>query len=326
MASLLTNDERRVAIRPWMARSLPDLAQGEQYDGALVSVGYEPRSAAIGVALGSRAGHKVAVEFPEQRTESYMRSLKLLSDEGFALSQHWEAKFPAFAAEWLDGLACRPAHARVAVDVSSMNRKRIAAIVEALAHVRPVASLTVDLLYAPAQLTLPPGLPEGVLSIAPVSSYFAGELQADASTVGLVGVGYEPNKAAGALSSLEIPCGTIYIPSDTDAEIHAAVLQANRGLLEGADEHEQVEYDVLDPFDCITRLEGRSHSLLRAGDVPAIIPLGPKIFALSGCIVAAIHHPQVQVWRASFDANEHPLEREPDGSACGVTVHIEPTR
>jgi hypothetical protein len=164
-----------------------------------------------------------------------------------------------------------------------------------------------------------------VITLAPVSTYFAGELQPHPSTVGLVGVGYEPNKAAGVLNNLEIPCGAVYLPNGPDERIAPAVLAANRGLLDSADKHERIEYEILDPFDCITRLEGRSRALLRVGEVPAIIPLGPKIFALSACIVAAMHHPQIQVWRASFDADEHAMERRSDGSVCGVSVEISPT-
>jgi hypothetical protein len=326
VTSLLSGSDRRVSIRPWQARTLQELAAGEGYDTLLASVGYEPRSVAVGGALRELAHEKVAVQFSEQQTDSYRRSLENLSAAGFQINDEWDARFPGFVMSWLDGLSQRGGDLRIAIDVSSMNRKRIAAVVEALAAVKPIGSLSVDLLYAPAVLQVPPGLPDGVLSIAPVSPFFAGELHPGASTVALVGVGYEPHKAAGALNSLEIPCSAVYVPDAPDASFMTAVLSANSGLLEGADKHERVRYDLLDPFDCLVRLDGRCHALLRAGEVPAILPLGPKVFALCACLVAAIHHPQVQVWRASFDADELALEREADGSVCGVNVLIEAAR
>ena len=322
--SLRSDDSRRVSILPWHERLLDDLEQGEIYHGLLASVGYEPRSTVIGLALQGRAIHRTAVEFPKQQTESYKVSRVLLEGAGFEINQRWEKQFAPFVAGWLSALAKRTEHVRVAIDVSSMNRTRIAAVIETLARTRPVVGLTADLLYAPAELKLPPGLPEGVLSIKLVSPYFAGELAPGAITVGLLGIGYEPNKAAGALNSLEIPCGAIYIPNAPNQEIRSAVLDANRGLLDAGEEREQVDYGILDPFDCIARLEGRSHALLHAGDVPAIIPLGPKIFAVSGCIAAALNHPRVQVWRASFNEKEHSLKREADGTVCGVSVQLEP--
>ena len=72
------------------------------------------------------------------------------------------------------------------------------------------------------------------------------------------------------------------------------------------------------PFDCVMRLDGRVNGLLHLGEVPALVPLGPKIFALSECIVAAMHHPFVAVWRASFDTDERPIPRRDEGVVCGI--------
>ena len=325
-SGLVSDGQRRVGIRPWETRSIESLADGERYDGLLTSVGYEPRSCAIAEVLGPLSGRNVAVEFAEQRTSSYMRSLEHFERAGFAISRDWDGSFMPFVHDWLVELAALPHSVRVAIDVSSMNRKRIAAVVEVLAALRPAFALTAELLYAPARVDPPAGLPEGVITLAPVSAYFAGELQPAATAVGLIGVGYEPNKAAGALSNLEIPCAGVYVPNGPDDQLRPAVLEANRGLLESADEHEQIEYEILDPFDCISRLEGHSRALLRSDAVPVIIPLGPKIFALSSCIVAAIHHPRIQVWRASFDSGEEAVERVADGSVCGVAIDLAPAR
>lgn len=325
MSGLISDGERRVAIQPWETDTIAGLADIPEYDGFLASVGYEPRSCSIAEVLGSRAGAKVAVEFADQRTESYMESLDAFRDYGFHISREWDDAFLTYVTGWVSEIATRPGASTVAIDISSMNRKRIAAIVEVLSNLPSETSLTADLLYAPAVLNRPEGLPDGVITLAPVSAFFAGDLQPHRTAVGLVGVGYEPNKAAGALNSLEIPCGALYVPDSPDEKVREAVLSANRGLLGGADDHVLIEYEVLDPFDCVQRLEGRSRALLSVDAIPVIIPLGPKIFALSGCIVAAIHHPRVQVWRASFDADEHAMKRVADGSLCGLRIVLEPS-
>jgi hypothetical protein len=203
-----------------------------------------------------------------------------------------------------------------------MNRVRIAAVVQALAEVTPRGAVAVEFLYAPAVFDPPQALPEGVITLAPVSAYFSGDLQPGSTPVALVGVGYEPNKAAGALSNLEIPGGAAYIPTGPDERFRAAVLDANRGLLEGSEPPEQIDYEVLDPFDCIDALDGAARALLQGDAAPVLIPLGPKIFALSSCITAALHHPRVQVWRASFNAGEHAIEREADKWVCGIEVEV----
>lgn len=322
MTRLRSDADRRIAIEPWRVRKLTELADATSYHALLASVGYEPRSCAVAEAIGPVCGEKVAVEFRDQRTPSYMRSLEVFQTLGFATNQHWEDEFLPYVENWLNRVVAEHPRAHVAVDVSSMNRKRIAAVVEVLAALSPGGALTVDLLYVPALFHTPPALPDSVLSLKPVSSHFSGELRAHATAVGLVGVGFEPNKAAGALNSLEIPCGAVFIPESPDERFLPAVLTANTGLLDGSERLNRVHYDVTDPFDCIARLEGRTHALLRSGEAPAIIPLGPKIFALSACIVAAMHHPYVQVWRASFGTEEHAVERMADEWVCGVSVQI----
>jgi hypothetical protein len=150
---LVSDQERRVAISPWPARTIEELSACGPYDGVLASVGYEPRSFAIAERLGPISSKGIAVEFPEQRTASYLQSLANFKARGFTVNQSWDEAFTPFVAEWLGELAERPRGSRVAIDVSSMDRKRIATIVEGLAGLIPAVGLHADLLYAPALLS-----------------------------------------------------------------------------------------------------------------------------------------------------------------------------
>jgi hypothetical protein len=328
--ALVTDRKRRVSVRPWRTRTLNELAADElaaddRYDAVLASVGYEPRSFAVAEKLAPLTKRRVAVEFAAQRTQSYDVSLEKFRAADFEVRQDWDDAFMPFLLDWLHELAASARPTRVAVDVSSMNRKRIAAVVEVLAALRPMDTLTADILYAPALFNPPAGLPHGIVTLAPVSSYFAGELQAGASAVALLGMGYEPEKAVGALTNLEVACAGVYVPTSPNRRVKPAVIEANRAVLEGAEAHGRFDcYEILDPLDCIKRLDGHSRMLLAADHAPMIIPLGPKIFALSSCIVAAMHYPEIQVWRASFDADEEAIERVADGMVCGVTVELAP--
>ncbi len=328
MKPLISDDRRRVSISPWPARKLSELQSGYPIDGLLTSVGYEPRSYALACALarsdGSDGGSRVAVEFRDQRTPSYRRSLEWFERHAFQIGRDWDGGFLHCCKRWLEEIVTTHDNARIVIDVSSMNRKRIAAVVEALAGLLSDNTVTVDLLYVPACFQPPSGLPDRVLSLGPVSSYFAGQLQTHLASVAFVGVGYEPHKAAGALQSMEISCEAVYVPDGPDGRFYQSVIDANPSLLGGANEHTATRYKVTDPFECVMHLDGRTRAALQVGNVPTLLPLGPKIFALSSCLVGAMSFPQVPVWRASFDAQEEPIERTAGEWVCGLTVQLSP--
>ncbi|HEU5142265.1 MAG TPA: hypothetical protein VFU04_03810 [Solirubrobacterales bacterium] len=324
MKPLISDKRRRVSVLPWPARKLADLEGAGPYDALLASVGYEPRSRAIAEGLGELPGETVAVEFQHPRPRSYEESLEWFEKQNVEINQEWDERFLPWLLDWLKRIAARHEEARVAIDVSSMNRPRIAAVVQAIGEMPSDARIVIDLLYAPSCYSPPKKLPDGVLTLRPVSAYLSGQLRSQASPVALVGLGYEPHRAAGVFDSLEIRRVIAYVPVGPHRDFHDTVLEANQGLLGGPEEHLEVDYEVLDPFDCVVRLDGRVHGLLQAGDVPALVPLGPKIFALSACLVAAMHHPHVSVWRASFDKDELALKRRADEWACGITLALAP--
>jgi hypothetical protein len=325
MSALVSDRQRRVSIFPWKAQRLSELdGEAHSYDALLASVGYEPRCRAITKGLGTVPTEAVAVEFEHTRPSSYDESLQWFADQGVRTSREWAELFLPWFRGWLLKIAASQPGARIAVDISSMNRPRIAAVVQALAELPMDVRISVDLLYAPSRFSPPHEHPDGVLTLRPVSSYLGGQLGTQTSPVALIGLGYEPHKANAALEGLEIRSALAYVPVGPHRDFRDAVLKTNRGLLGGPEQHPTVNYEVLDPFDCIARLDGRVHALLGNGDVPAIIPLGPKIFALCACLVAAIHHPRVSVWRASFDKEELPIKRLDEGWVCGVTVTLAP--
>jgi len=319
MTRLASTTERRVAVRPWRTRELDDLAEAEGYDGMIASVGYEPRSHAIAEAMRERPPKAIAVEFRGQQNEQYLESRACFDRMKFDIKQEWDERFLPFVASWFREL---DPGARVLIDISSMSRPRIASVVQALADLEDPSAVDVDFLYAPAAYRDPGELPPGVLSLGPVIPYYAGELQNRRDPVALVGLGYEPFKAAGALDSLEVDNAIVYIPRGFDERFYAKVLEANEGLLERHDAPQREEYLVAEPFECFATLEGRSLALLGEGFAPAILPLGPKVFALCATLAGAAHHPQISVWRASFGEDEEAVPHEPDGKVCGLTVSL----
>lgn len=319
MARLTSDLQRRIEIQPWQPRRLSELADTTTYDASLTSVGYEPRSYAIAQHLGADKLHSLAVGFRDQRNDRYFETEKWYRGAGYHISDSWDERFMPTVQQWLLDVSAAGA-TRVAVDVSSMSRPRIAAVAQLVAQLPGNTPLELHFLYSPAQFRPPGDLPTGVLSLAPVSQYFAGVLQTRNVPQPVVGLGYEPFKAAGALESLEVRDPILYIPTGFDDRFRPAVLEANDGLIHSHEKPALVDYEVSDPFELYALLEGQLQSLLSAGRAPAIIPLGPKIFALCACLAAASHHPRVSVWRASFDQDEPATPHEADDWVCGIIV------
>jgi len=323
-AALVSGPEQRLALRPWAARKLDDLGE-LQYHTVLASVGYEPRSSAIARML-PRPRVGVAVGFETHREHAYDDNARWYDEAHYNVSDDWGEAFPPLVRRLLTEAAQEPGR-RVAVDISSMERPRIAAVVHSLATLSRQADLEVDLLYAPAQFRPPGDLPSGTLSLTCVSAFFIGRLQSAselADPVALVGLGYEPYKAAGALQSLEVDRAVALVPEGFDERFLPEVLEANKGLLAGPDPPDQLRYPVADPAECVALLDGQIHALRARGATPLLLPLGPKIFTANACLAAAMHHPHVAVWRASFLEREDAVPHHPDGNVCGVTFTRRP--
>lgn len=322
---LVSDREQRVSIAPWTARTLEEFSQGaNSYDAVVAAVGYEPRCYAISAALPQTSGIRIAVEFDQNRTADFDRSLRRFKKLGFETNREWNEKFVPFLRVFLDQLdGDEP---RVLFDISSMSRPRIAGIVQVLAEMPATSRIRADFLYAPAKFRPPAGLPAGVLTLQPVTSYFMGKLRRRSDVVGVVGLGYEPYKAAGALDSLEVRDVIACIPEGRDERFKRAVLRANKGLLTSHENRIRIDYRVDDPFDTYMMLDGQIDALLADGSVPTLVPLGPKIFALCSFLIAARRFPDISVWRASFEQNEPPVPHRPDGWVCGITVIRRPVR
>jgi hypothetical protein len=321
-SAFVSGGRRRIAIRPWEARTLADLAD-QRYDAVLSSLGYEARSTAIPRALAA-PGRGVAVGFPSQQELAYPTNERWYRAHGYHVSDRWENRFLGLVRELFADVATKPGR-RIAVDVSSMERPRVAAVVETIASLPDHVTLDIDLLYAPARYQRPSDLPSGALSLTCVSPYFSGVIGTQAENpVALIGLGYEPWKAAGALLSLEVDEAIAFAPSGFDRRFYGAMKRANRGLLSGPHAPHVTDYDIADPAGCFAMLDGTINAARAQGSTPLLVPLGPKVFAACACLAAAVHHPHVTVWRASFLERERASRRSADGNVCGITISRQP--
>jgi hypothetical protein len=314
---------RSPRIKPYPASKLKAL-ESEGYDAALATIGYEERGRQIPEALGV-AG--LAVPFADHHEHDFKKNLEFFRDAKWEISECNGQSFYELVSAWFSGLLKDSEQlVRIAVDVSSMRRHRIADIVEAVFALPVEANIDVDFLYAPARYAEPnPNREPQVISVAPVTDAFAGWWDdLDKPLLAIVGLGYEFERAASALDVLEPDNTQIYVPKGSDGRYAKAVGKANAGLgeLPGV-MPSRVEYSVADPFSCFKSLEV-TVSRMAASDRIALIPLGPKIFALAATVVAALHAADVQVVRVSAGINEPAEPRKADGNVYGLTISLRP--
>jgi hypothetical protein len=309
-------------IRPFTATTLA-LAEGGAYNSVLASIGFERRCREIPEALGV-AG--LAVRFGDHQEMDYEANLDFFATNGWQMPEIDEAAYFACITEWLATLTEPGGLVRVAADVSSMSRRRIADLVEAVFSLPQDVQLDIDFLYTPAEFEPHDAEREPpIFSVDPVSEYFGGWWSdLDKPLFVIVGLGYEIERAASALDVLEPERAQVYVPQGSDQRYLLAVREANAGLFDtrGVDPRE-VLYEVADPFACFRRLE---NDLSRAAESHrvSLIPLGPKIFALAATVAAALHPVDSQVIRVSAGARQEALQRRSDGSLYGLTVSLRP--
>lgn len=309
-------------IKPFLSRALQK-AGDTDYDGALASLGFERRSRQIPEALGIKG---VAIPFGDHHELDYGDNLKFFESKDWEMPELDESEYFNWVSSWLGDLAGGQGRTRIAVDVSSMSRRRIADVVEVVFALPPDTSLDIDFLYTPAEFEdYDDDLAPPIFSVAPVSENFAGWWTAlEKPLFAIVGLGYETEMAAGALDILEPAEALAFVPEGTDSRYLTAVRGANEGIGDWcAIDPEEVFYSVADPFSCFRQLEARVRRLQTERRV-ALVPLGPKIFALVAILSAAFHPGTCQVIRVSAGTHQEPIPRRSDGDLFGITLSLSP--
>jgi hypothetical protein len=310
------------AVTAFDCRALDREHSDLRYDAVIGAVGYERRSSRIPAALASRAGVLAGIEFGEHKVLSYE------PNRNWYLGVHAEVKElkPREITGWLTDLiarlsAGRDDELRLAVDLSSMSRVRVARMMPALMAHRHEGPVRVDFLYTPAAYVPPGQEPDVTEVLGPVTDWFAGwSPQPELPVIAFVGLGYERDRAIGALEYLEPGDAWVFIPYGEDDRYDEIMRNANEWIFDNVSPSHFVRYRVDDPFACFSTLEGLVFATLGRSQRPVVIPLGPKIFALCGLLVALIHRPWPAVWRISPGGYGLPVDRDSGGKLVGLRV------
>jgi hypothetical protein len=310
--------KRRIMPRHIAVMPLPAKWNVDDHDLFICVAGYERRARYIAETLTPRANKKICIGFDKQKVHSFHSNVEWFESNQFSLEVVGDDGFSA-----LVGTVIRAAHAgtqfSLIVDISSISRFRLGCLVNILFSEVPDAVVRVDFVYALAAYN--PPIPNAVANshVGPVNSSFAGWwTEPDRAVSAVVGLGYEEDKALGAVEYLQAADVWAFIPTSVVQEYSSALQEANEILLRTIPSERQMSYRVNDPADCFKTLESLVYGLSISRN-PILLPFGPKLFALC-CLLVGIAQPNVAVWRVSAQAMEPAVDRVAEGPVYGLRV------
>ncbi|KZN57698.1 hypothetical protein N474_25665 [Pseudoalteromonas luteoviolacea CPMOR-2] len=186
----------------------------------------------------------------------------------------------------------------VSIDISLIDRKRLAEIFYSIARVASEHHYTINVVYTLAEYNPPSGIVHPNNNVKPVSHFFSGWSNRPGMPIlSIVGLGYERDKAAGAIEFLESSKALLFVPQSSEERYFTDVCRENEVLMGSFGVENQFTYNLESPIETLFRLD----SLISAYKIDykvVLLPFGPKIFyALS--LLACIPHPEVSAWFVS---------------------------
>jgi hypothetical protein len=304
-------------VTPWNA-----MQQKVSYDLFIAAVGFEKRARYIAESLVIHASYRYACAFPDRKTHHYGENLDWFTRAGYIVNEVPDCEFGFWCRTVLD--AIRPnafQTRRICIDVSSLNRFRIAVLIDSIRNLDWEAQIDVAFLYSLAQFSPPPREASPNRHVGPVMPSFSGwTLEPDRPPVAVVGLGYEEDKALGAVEHIQAASVWTFLPESINDPYMDAVRRANKTLLETIPPAQQLTYPVHRPFDSFVLLESLVQRIVRSNS-PVLLPFGPKMFSVCAMLVACLY-PSSSVWRVSAGPEGEAVDRVPTGSVYGLQAEF----
>lgn len=281
---------------------VPSTHAAGDYDLLVCVLGYEPRSNRVARQYSGVAKQMFAYDFATPDLFAYAENEALLES---LKVQSFHESADDFADRIRAHLEVSGADGRVSlcVDISSMSRSLLAALLLALHEASLSVDLAIDFMYSPPRYD-PTVVPAANVERAEIAHPRLAGLESDPSdpVVGIVGLGFEPNLALGVSEYLDLTGVFAFMPFGHDEAYDAATAQANASLFLGDTPCLRSDYDLRNPYNLYARLESLVYGL-SGGQRIAIVPLGPKVFSLCAILVALNSPSPVAVWRFSLGAS-----------------------
>ncbi len=304
------------------------------YAALVCSVGYETRSSFIPRSLQKRCGQIWAYGFETHQVIKFGENRSWLEAHGVyfqepepAYQKHLSMQVHQLVDTWTKEAknGSSPSETlRLAVDISSMSRERLAKTILAILDETILTvlddvgiAIQIDWLYAPARFSAAELAEDGPVSVNRAIAGFEGWTDDPTKpAVCILGTGLEGDLALGAIERLEPAETWGFTPKGYDVEYDAEFDRRNAQLLSSFGEGHLVQYAVDQPFATILQLDALVERL-RSDYRVVIVPLGPKIFALASLLLARVFE-DLTIWRLSADYNRVPHDRVAAGPIVGL--------
>lgn len=287
-------------------------AAAEPYDVLIAAVGFEQRARHASQKLHLKARTQCAIGFPDRHVCAYSDNRDWFIQNGFNYTEMSDREFSEFTRKQFPFTTPEGEKLRIAVDISSFNRTRLATIIECACEGREnLRSICLHFYYSLAAFSAPSEYHKcRNTHVGPVTPAFAGWSDDPMlPPYAVLGLGYEHGKALGAIDHLEVSNALAFIPVSPVPEYLTEVVKANSSLLSAVGMSHSVKYRVHEPTRTFEMLESAVNGLKTEFN-PVLLPFGPKIFFVISLLVAKLH-PQCSVWRVSAGEGEVAIDRLP---------------
>lgn len=291
------------------------------WSGFFACCGYESRSTHISKLLaGDLPGAVLVHGFLDNKVLSYEENADWYRAKKLEVVEVDDGRVVDDFEAWLSSLEGE--YVFIGVDISSLNRRRMADIFKVLYLESRKRSISVDVMYSvahplPGSLSTTSGPFREIGSISP---FFGGwKMDTGIPTALIVGVGYEKELVVGIVEYLQTDLTLAFRTMDRGDGYYDQVSEANRLLWISISEGNVYEYPLGFPESALTLLDNVVRDLVEDHRI-VFLPMGPKIFTALALIVALRVYPAATVVRAiSIDAPT-PQERIATGEVVSFRV------
>ena len=293
------------------------------YDLAIFGLGYESRS--IFIAQKIAVNDSIAIGYCHHTDIfSYKENKKFFEEQHIPIievddSDSNDCQLHQILSEALENKSLED-QLNVLIDITVMSRHRLSLIIWFfLTRLKNGSKITIA--YSLSKFIAPPTVAPPVKEIGPIIDDLNGNLgDLGRPTALVVGLGYEQNKALGAVTFIDPDIVYAFIPLSKELDFEKEVLEKNSDLLSEIRD-KTFKYHVHQPYSTYLDLKSFFLDLLKENR-PIFLPLGPKVIAALATILGWELSPNLPVWRVSSKGCEEPFDRKPSHT-INFTIEIE---
>jgi len=300
---------------------------GVSFDIVIAACGYESRCTQVALSLTGRFESIYTFAFPDRHHYSFLANLDVLAGLGTVITADIH-EFSARIAEIAAAVKTMSSSGRVptvAIDISSFDRQRIAILVREFVIHDAGGPLDLTFYYSHGLYESQEGkAPNTIVVNGPLDGFAGWAARPSDPVACLVGLGFEADLALAALETLEPALTVALVPQhEADPRFEETVRRENANLVRTQSDVTVLDYNLDQPSETLRIIESVVHTLKTRHRV-AIVPLGPKLFALCALLVATRYPEALAVWRVSLASGAQPIDVLPSGQISHLSIRVSP--